>query len=167
MNKLSCIAVLAACAPSSGTPPAQPVEPIDRGQTIVSGLVGAWQGRAEGTPMGDFPMALRFAAEPDGAVHARLDGEGGMYLDFRFHRAGTTWLLTEQGAIPKLGVQSHTLMPTGPGVWSDQDVRVEVDERGDRVTWSTSVHGRPHAVFHLVRQQSATSAAVPPARVES
>src|SRR5689334_11372724 len=123
-------AVVTACA---GTPaktpapttPAGPVAVADPHATAVDGLVGAWQGQVLGTPLGDFPFAIAFEREASGDVHGRADNGGGMYLDFRFHKLGPTWTLTEEGALPDVGTQTHTLVPAPNGDdgvrWVDRD----------------------------------------------
>lgn len=135
---------LAACHTAS-----RPPTPPDPHEAIVTDLVGVWSGDAEGTPFGDFKLALDFTRLPDGSVHSRLDAGPGMYLDFVFHKAAGGWLLTEEGAIPKLGVQKHTLGPAPAGEWVDGDLHVALAMTGDALVWTTSMHGKPHAVFRL------------------
>src|SRR5215510_9514635 len=92
-------AVLTACAGSPPPPPAAPVAIADPHADAVAGLVGAWQGKVLGTPLGDFPFAIAFAREASGDIHGRAENGPGMYLDFRFHQLGPTWTLTEEGAL--------------------------------------------------------------------
>src|SRR5262249_37019867 len=75
-----------------GPGPAAPA-PAALHTAAVAELVGVWQGRALGTPFGDFPFAIAFDREAGGDVHGRLDGGPGMYLDFRFRRQLDRWML--------------------------------------------------------------------------
>jgi hypothetical protein len=127
-------------------------------ESAVAQLVGVWLGDTARSPLGRFPMALAFDRGADGAVHTRFVGDGGMYLDFRFHREGDRWLLTEEGYLPDLGTQAHTLVPAagGPGArWVDRDdasmlvVDVVVDRRTMRM--DTRLRGKDHARFVLRR----------------
>jgi len=140
------VALLVACHPQAPQPP-------DPHAQIVDGLVGTWAGEAKGTPFGDFNFKLAFARQPDGAVHARLDGGGGMYLDFTFRRAAAGWMLVEEGAIPKLGTQSHTLAPVAGTRWADGTLDVDLRVSPTTLAWTTLVRGKPHAVFELHRVQ--------------
>ena len=88
--------------PVAAAPPPR-VVPRDAHAVAVDDLVGVWRGTALGTPFGDFPFAITFDREPTGDVHGRLAGRPGMYLDFRFHRDRSRWVLIEEGAIPELG----------------------------------------------------------------
>ena len=120
---------------------------------VVQQLVGNWVGKGD-TPLGEMPIALDFKREGKD-VHARLGG-GDMYLDFRFHRDGERWLLTEEGKFPGLGVQRHTLVPTGATArWVDrQDAKlleVQLDLRGADLVMTTLLRGEPHATFRLSR----------------
>jgi hypothetical protein len=144
-------------APSAPSSPAAsaPASPPAPHASAVDALVGVWLGTGD-TPMGDIPIALAFDRAGDGAVQARLDGPGGMYLAFRFHRDGGRWLLAEEGYIPGAGVQRHVLVPAAPGArWVDQDdatvlaVTLDVDDR--TLVFATELRGAPHAVFRLAR----------------
>src|SRR5262245_44368215 len=95
-------------------PPPPPVVTRDVHAAAVDDLVGVWRGNAHGTPFGDFPFAITFDREPTGDVHGRLQARPGLYLDFRFHRDQSRWVLIEEGAIPHVGPQSDTLAPV-PG----------------------------------------------------
>lgn len=130
----------------------------DRHAAIVAELVGTWSGTAEGTPFGDFPIALAFERRGDGSVQARLDAGDGMYLQFAFRPHGRAWELAEDGALPGVGVQSHRLLPTGEREWSDGALTVALALRDDALEWTTTLRGRPHAVFRLTRARGATSA---------
>jgi hypothetical protein len=130
--------------------------------TAVDNLVGVWQGRAIGTPFGDFPFAIAFDREPTGDVHGRLEVGPDMYLDFRFHRDAGRWLLLESGALPDVGTQSGTLAPVAgtPTRWTDGDpahlaVTLAVD--AERLVWTTTIEGKPHAVFQLARARGETA----------
>jgi hypothetical protein len=122
-------------------------------------MVGVWLGTAVDSPMGDFPVAFAFDRDAAGDVHARLDDGRGMYLDFRFHRAGGAWQLIEEGSIPGVGVQRHTLVPdptAGTARWVDQAdpalLSITVGGTGDRVEWTTVLRGEPHVGFALERK---------------
>src|SRR5262245_3271201 len=136
----------APAAPASRTAAAAPAPAAaaDAHATTVANLIGVWQGKALGTPFGDFPFAIAFDREPSGAVHGRLDGGPGMYLDFRFHRDGARWLLTEAGALPDVGTQTHTLSPGAgnPTRWTTADPSVLVVELaidGDALAMTTTL----------------------------
>jgi len=122
------------------------------GAATVAHITGTWVGMAEGTPLGDMPFALAFARDADGSVHARADDGKGMYLDFRFVQRPGTWVLVEEGAIPSIGVQTHTLTPDGAAHWRDKDVDVALDVTGDVLVMATTVRGKPHATFKLKRR---------------
>jgi hypothetical protein len=130
--------------------------PRDPHLTIVDNLVGVWTGNAIGTPFGDFPFALAFDRKPPGVVHARLDGTPGMYLDFTFGDNA----LVEEGAIPNVGTQTHTLVAVNGTHWADASVDVDVALTGDTLVMTTLVHGKPHAVFRMQRQTGAVAAKV-------
>jgi hypothetical protein len=149
---------LLACQPSSrppvvSVPVAKPdAQPLPHA-AVVARLVGVWVGMAEGTPLGDIRFPLAFDREPDGSVHARTDDGKGMYLDFRFVERGGAWLLVEEGEIPSVGKQTHTLSPVPNATrWSDKDVDVLVAIDGDTLVMTTAVHGKPHATFRLQRK---------------
>lgn len=142
----STLVLLAACHSATPTPP-------DPHAQIVDHLVGTWAGQAKGTPFGDFTFRLAFARRSDGAVHARLDGGGGMYLDFTFRHATAGWMLVEEGAIPSVGTQTHTLAPAGDTHWTDATLDVDLRVTADTLAWTTLVRGKPHAVFALHRVQ--------------
>ncbi len=156
---LSLLLSLSACA---GPAPArhadrQPPAPHAR---AVADLVGVWAGQATRTPFGAFPMALAFDRTADGAVHTRLVGAKGMYLDFRFHRDGQTWLLTEEGFLPGIGGQKHVLVPVpgGPGTrWVDRQdaaaLAVDIDVDGRTLLFATRLRGEDHARFELARME--------------
>jgi len=144
--------------PVAATPaasrPAPP--PPDAHDTAVADLVGVWQGKALGTPFGDFPFAITFDREPTGDVHGRLQGKPGMYLDFRFHREPTRWVLIEEGAIPEIGKQNETLAPVPgtPVLWTDGNpahLAVALAVTADALEWTTTIDGKPHAVFKMAR----------------
>ncbi len=152
--------VTAACGahrePPRATPPAPPQtrEVVDDHATAVDKLVGVWLGDGS-TPFGEIPIALEFSRQDDGAVQARLAGPG-MYIDFRFHRDGGRWLLTEEGKLPGAGVQTHVLIPSGPGArWVDREdakvLEVVVAVEDDAVVFATRLHGEDHATFRLKR----------------
>jgi hypothetical protein len=143
MKHVILLAFLAACHAS------RPTTPPDPHETIVTNLVGVWSGAAEATPYGGFRMALDFDRRPDGSVHTRFDGGSGMYLDFVFHRRNGSWVLTEEGVIPNVGVQKHTLTPAPGGEWVDGELRVALAMTGDAMVWTTTNHGTPHSVFRL------------------
>src|SRR5262245_41177153 len=117
--KLVAILAVAAChqTPAVVAPPPATVPPpppaADPHAATVDALVGVWAGKAIGTPYGDFPFALAFDRRADGAVHGHIESRPGMYLDFTFRRAGGAWVLDEEGAIPNVGTQRHTLAATG------------------------------------------------------
>jgi hypothetical protein len=146
--------VFAACHNTPATPPATPAP--DPHAAIVDSLVGVWTGNAIGTPFGDFPFALAFDRTPSGAVHGRLDGTPGMYLDFTFDRAK----LVEEGAIPSLGKQTHTLAATTGSHWADSTLDVDVAVTAESLVMTTLVRGKPHAVFRMQRQIGARAAKV-------
>jgi len=148
--------LLAGC---HAAPPAAAVRPDPRA-ALVASLAGVWKGRAEGTPFGDFPMALDFARRPDGALHARLASGPDFFLDFTFHRRDGAWLLTEQGALPKVGVQQHTLAPSRASAWSDAELDVELATVGGALIWTTVVRGKPHSVFRLHKVEGAEAAQI-------
>ena len=119
------------------------------------------------SPIGPFPFAIDFAREPaTGDVHGRAERDG-MFLDFRFHKAGPKWLLVEDGEIPGVGRQTHTLVPADPGPagprWVTADdpsyVDVAFDLRGDSLVLTAKIHGEPHAVFELLRRGPAAATA--------
>lgn len=129
----------------------------------VERMVGVWLGTAVDSPMGDFPVAFAFDRDPAGDIHARLDDGKGMYLDFRFHRAGGVWQLIEEGSIPGVGVQRHTLVPdpktADAARWVDQadpallSITIgTIGGAGDRVEWATVLRGEPHVGFALERK---------------
>jgi hypothetical protein len=156
MKHLMLLALFVAChtpSPAEHYPEAPvappPVAPADPHEGLVTSLVGVWSGTAEGTPLGDFRFALDFVRQPDGSVHTRLNNGPDMYLDFLFHKRDGAWLLTEEGAIPQLGVQKHTLVAAPTGDWADGDLHVALAITGDAMVWTTTMHGKPHAVFHL------------------
>jgi hypothetical protein len=143
-----------ATAPRSRAPRPSPHE------SAVAHLVGVWIGDTAHSPLGPFPMALAFDRQADGAVHSRLQGKDGMYLDFRFHRDGDTWILTEEGYLPSLGTQTHTLVPAAGGAgarWVDREdpkalvVDVHVDRRTMRM--DTRLRGKDHARFVMRRAE--------------
>jgi hypothetical protein len=143
--------------PVAAAPPPR-VVPRDVHAVAVDDLVGVWRGTALGTPFGDFPFAITFDREPTGDVHGRLAGRPGMYLDFRFHRDRSRWVLIEEGAIPELGKQSGTLAPvpgaTAPARWTDGDpahLAVALAVTADALEWTTTIDGKPHAVFKMAR----------------
>jgi hypothetical protein len=140
----------AACHNAPATPPPDPHA------VIVDHLVGVWTGDAIGTPFGDFRFALAFDRTPAGAVHARLDGTPGMYLDFTFDRDK----LVEEGAIPNVGKQTHTLAAVRDTHWADPTLDVDVALTGDSLVMTTLVRGKPHAVFRMRRQTGAVAAKV-------
>jgi len=161
---VSILFAILATACSSGPPhpvaaaPPPRVVPRDAHAVAVDDLVGVWRGTALGTPFGDFPFAITFDREPTGDVHGRLDGRPGMYLDFRFHRDRSRWVLIEEGAIPELGKQSGTLAPvpgaTAPARWTDGDpahLAVALAVTADALEWTTTIDGKPHAVFKMAR----------------
>jgi len=151
MTRASIVFVaIAACHNAPATPPPDPHA------VIVDNLVGVWTGNAIGTPFGDFPFALAFDRKPTGVVHARLDGTPGMYLDFTFDRGK----LVEEGAIPNVGTQTHTLVATTGTHWADASVDVDVAVTGDALVMTTLIRGKPHAVFRMQRQTGATAAKV-------
>jgi hypothetical protein len=140
---------------SVARPPAPRPSPHE---DAVAHLVGVWLGDTAHSPFGPFPLALAFDRGADGAVHSRLVGHGGMYVDFRFHRDGDTWLLTEEGYLPDLGTQTHTLVPVagGPGArWVDRDdagaLQVDVVVDRQTVRMDTRLHGEDHARFVMRR----------------
>ncbi len=158
---LSLIASVAACgAPApAGRSTGKPPPPALHARAVAD-LVGVWAGQATRTPLGPFPMALAFDRTADGAVHTRLDGADGMYLDFRFHRDGESWLLTEEGYLPGLGAQKHVLIPVPGGAgarWVDREnagvlaVDIDVDRRTLR--FATRLRGKDHARFELGRME--------------
>ena len=165
MKHVIAVAFLTAChatpaspaapaAPASQLPPAAaaaalPASPPDPNETLVASLVGVWAGAAEGTPYGNFPIAFEFVRQPDGSVHTHLENESGMSLDFLFHRPGGAWILTEEGVIPQVGVQKHTLTPAPGAAWVDGDLRVALAMTGDAMVWTTTRQGTPHVVFRL------------------
>jgi hypothetical protein len=148
---------LLACQPSPqppavSAPAAKPARPSPHAAAVAE-LVGVWLGMAEGTPFGDIRFALAFDRDPDGSVHARTDDGKGMYLDFRFVERDGAWLLVEEGQIPSLGKQTHTLLPAPNETrWADKDVDVLVAVHGDTFVMTTAVHGKPHATFKLQRK---------------
>ena len=147
MKRFLLMTILIAChAPSQSS---APPPPADAHATTVASLVGTWQGMAEGTPYGSFPLRLAFDRRPDGSVHTHLNGGPGMYLDFVFHQQAGRWLLTEEGAVPGVGTQRHTLAPVAAGEWVDGELRVALAMRDDTLVWTTVNQGKPHAVFRL------------------
>src|ERR1043165_3522854 len=76
----------------AAAPPPRVVTP-DVHAAAVGDLVGVWRGTAHGTPFGDFPFAITFDREPTGDVHGHFQARPGMYLDFRFHRDQSRWVL--------------------------------------------------------------------------
>lgn len=153
------LAPLAACGAPEPAPSSAPSQPKPRASAhaaAVADLVGVWAGQASQTPLGPFPMALVFDRTADGAVHARLEADDGMYLDFKFHREGDTWLLTEEGFLPGVGKQLHVLVPAGDGAqWVDREdaaalaVDIQVDHEVLRM--ATRLRGQDHALFELRR----------------
>ena len=147
------IASCVACAATRETTREEPAH-----ARVVENLVGSWVGTGD-TPFGEMPIALAF--ERDGAdIHARM-GEADMYLDFRFHREGDRWLLTEEGKFPGLGVQRHTLEPAGGDArWATRDGKllvVTLELRDPALVFTTTLRGEPHATFRLTRAQPAVS----------
>lgn len=141
-----------ACRPIETHKPTQPHA------AAVAELVGVWAGMANGTPFGDIPFALAFDREPDGSIHARTDDGKGTYLDFRFVERGGAWLLVEEGAIPKVGTQTHTLSPMPNETrWTDRDVDLVLAFHGDALVMTTAIHGQPHATFDLQRKAGAAA----------
>jgi hypothetical protein len=153
LGSLALLALLASITACHETPVAAPSPAhVDPRVATVDALVGKWRGKAEGTPLGDFPIGLTFARDSDRSVHARLDDGHGMYLDFRFMPDGK---LFEEGAIPSVGKQAHTLVPVaGATRWSDSDVDLDVALTGDSLVMTTTLHGKPHAVFRMQRAGS-------------
>jgi hypothetical protein len=158
--------LLVACGSSRTEPAPSPPPPPDPHAAAVAGLVGGlWAGEISQSPVGPIPFAIEFSREPDGDVHGRAERDG-MFLDFRFQKAGETWVLVEDGQIPGVGRQTHTLEPAAPGpagprwVTADDpsyvDVAFAVD--GDRLVLTAKVHGEPHAVFELLRRGPAAAA---------
>lgn len=155
----TCLFWIAIATAACAEPAAPPTAPPSAHQRAATDLVGRWRGQATETPFGPFPFEIEFAREADDAVHGRLDNGQGMYLDFRFHRDRTGWALTEEGAIPNVGVQKHTLIPAGdgpdgvrwevPGKPGYMDVALAVDARAFKMV--TRLHGKVHAVFELQR----------------
>lgn len=142
----SCVA----CAATREPPPVQP--------GVVDKLVGVWVGKGD-TPFGEMPIALEFKREGRD-VHARM-GDGDTYLDFRFHRDGARWLLTEEGKFPGLGVQRHTLVPAGDARWVDREdaklLVVTLELREPELVFTTTLRGEPHATFRLARARGQVS----------
>jgi len=146
---------LAACGSEQHPAPVA----ADPHAAAVDDIVGAWQGQVIGTPLGDFPFAIAFDREASGDIHGRADNGGGMYLDFRFHKVGPMWTLTEEGALPDVGTQTHTLVPAAAGAdgprWVDRDdpgyVEIAVAVAGDDLVLTAKVHGEAHAVFRMHR----------------
>jgi len=153
---LSIVIALFACdapAPSSHSP-APPTEH----STAIASLPGVWAGRATRSPLGAFPVALASERAGDGSVHARMEFKGGAYLDLRFHRQGDAWLLTEEGYLPSLGTQSHTLVPVpgGPGArWVDRrdpaTLAVDLDADQRTMILAARLRGKEHARLELER----------------
>jgi hypothetical protein len=146
-----------ACHPSSSGAPAPSTpapKPAAAARTsVIDRLVGVWAGTAEGTPFGDIPFALAFDRDADGSIHARTDDGKGTYLDFRFIERDGKWLLVEEGAIPRLGTQTHTLAPAEHEQrWSDKDIDVVLAIANDRLVMTTTLRGAPHATFRLQRK---------------
>ena len=141
MHTAIALLFLAACAttqrPSSNT---------------VDQIVGTWVGKGD-TPFGEMPIALDFK-RVGGDVHARM-GDAETYLDFRFHRDGETWLLTEEGQFPGLGVLRHTLAPRGDATWADKDLVVAFELTASTLVMTTTLRGEPHATFRLSRAAGA------------
>jgi hypothetical protein len=158
------LAPLAACGapePSAraSAPSPRPPRPSAHAAAVAD-LVGVWAGQASHTPLGPFPMALVFDRAADGAIHARLDGQDGMYLAFRFHRQGDDWLLTEEGFLPGVGKQLHVLVPVADGAgarWVDREdaAALALDIQVDRKTlrMATRLRGEDHARFELRRME--------------
>jgi hypothetical protein len=156
-------AILATACSGGAHPPVAaalppPVVTRDVHAAAVDDLVGVWRGTAVGTPFGDFPFAITFDREPTGDVHGRLQARPGMYLDFRFHRDQSRWVLIEEGAIPDVGTQSGTLAPVpgtaAPARWTDGDpghLAVALAVTADALEWTTTIDGKPHAVFKMAR----------------
>jgi hypothetical protein len=145
-----CVVFAAACAGSPRTRAAAP----DPHAQAVSQLVGRWEGKALGTPFGDFPFAIAFDREPGGDVHGRLDGGGGMYLDFRFHREAGAWRLIQSGQIPGVGARTSTLLPVGDTQWvvhAPKNLAVDLDVDATTLVMTTTLDGKKHAVFQLAR----------------
>ncbi len=152
------VAVTASATPAPASLPAPHA-------ALVALLLGSWRGNAD-TPFGEMRFGLDFVLEPDGAVHARLATGPEAYLDFRFHRdrPDGLWLLRFEGALPGLGVQTHTLKPAGAldGVpqWVSEDpsyIVVTIDLDGDALAWSNRVRGEDHATFQLRRVPGVSS----------
>jgi len=167
MSRAFLVAAVVACSCSSPprgpvapapavAPAAAPVAAIDPHATTVDHLAGVWVGKAIGTPYGDFPMAIEFAPVAGGAVHGHLEAAPGNYLDFTFDHDK----LVEEGAVPSLGVQTHTLRPAGPDHWRDDTVDVDLRITGDALVWTTSVRGKTHSRFELARKTGDEAIAV-------
>lgn len=155
------LALAGSCAATHepATPaPARVLEPPLHA-AVVQNLVGNWVGKAQ-SPMGEMPIALEFKREAND-VRAVLGG-GNTYLDFRFHRDGDRWLLTEEGKFPGLGVQRHTLVPIGATArWVDRDdaslLEVTLELREPNLVFVTKLRGEPHATFTLARSGGTVS----------
>ncbi|HLL25245.1 MAG TPA: hypothetical protein VK427_24085, partial [Kofleriaceae bacterium] len=138
--RTAAVLCLAACASASSPAPARPSAHAD----VVANLIGNWVGTAD-SPMGAFPFAIAFSRE-GGDVHGRF-GNSEQYLDFRFHQQDGQWLLTEEGKLPGVGVQKHTLKPAGPAArWIDDSGRlleVTLELREPKLVFSTKLRGEP------------------------
>lgn len=144
--------------PVAAAPSPPRVATRDVHATAVDDLVGVWRGTALGTPFGDFPFSIAFDREPTGDIHGRLEARPDMYLDFRFHRDQARWVLIEAGALPDLGKQTETLAPVSGTAatarWSDGDpahLAVAIAVTADALEWTTTIDGKPHAVFKMAR----------------
>ena len=153
MTRALVVIVIAAC--SNPPAPAPPV-PVDPHVATIDHLVGVWAGQAIGTPFGDFRFGIAFDRKPAGSVHGRLDGAPGMYLDFTFARGA----LVETGAIPSLGVQTHTLAAAAGTHWHDDTVDVDLQITGDQLVWTTSIRGTKHSEFRMQRETGDDAVAV-------
>ena len=147
------LVLIASCVACAATREAPPVH-----ARVVDSLVGSWVGTGD-TPFGEMPIALDF--KRDGAdIHARM-GDADTYLDFRFHRDGDRWLLTEEGKFPGLGVQRHTLEPAGNDArWVTRDPKllvVTLELREPELVFTTILRGEPHATFRLTRAKRRVS----------
>jgi hypothetical protein len=157
------IVILASTACAATDPPAPrapaSVQVPSAHAAVVQDLVGVWVGKGQ-SPMGELPIALEFKRE--GNDVRAIFGGGEMYLDFRFHREGDSWLLTEEGKFPGLGVQRHTLVPIGATArWVDREdptlLDVTLELREPNLVFATKLRGEPHAVFTLARSRGTVS----------
>lgn len=156
MTRLAAPILLALSACAHPVPVAAPPAPGPHA-AVVADLVGAWAGEAD-TPFGPTPFAIEFVREPDGDVHGRAAQGPDMYLDFRFERDGARWLLREEGALPRVGVQTHVLAPVAAGGagarWVTADpayLAVTIGVDGDALSFVTTLRGADHAAFRLRR----------------